>query len=145
LIALPLIGTGLCVEASWSEGKRAISERAKGDMPVASMFAVASVLDGVNAVVSLVESGIIWKHHISEHRHHETGTFEASDCDVSSAVTNLPTSHEVLSWTSIEAALQWADVNPYMVFAGPTLAVAATAAAIAAEVMCEIHAKEKLA
>lgn len=69
LIALPLLGTGLCVQAAWSEARRATRERS--DPLTARIFTTAAVLDGANAIVGLGECAIVWKHHIATEGQHK--------------------------------------------------------------------------
>ena len=95
------------------------------------MFAGASALDGLNAVVSVSEMAILWRHcGVEDH-----AKSASSACD---ALQEVPL-QALPSWSSVERALEWADVSPVMVYAGPVLAVAATLTAIAGEVLAQVR------
>ncbi len=137
LIALPLLGSGLCFEACWSETKRARKERADaGDKLVGNLFASAAALDGMNGVVGLAEATILWKHR-NEHRGPDEAGAVAHVCDVPIPEVHVPAHPLHAAWQAVEHSLEWAELNPAFVYAGPVLAIAATAVAVAAEVLSQ--------
>ena len=131
LIALPLLGAGLCFEALWSESKRAMKERRAGDTLVSNLFATAAVVDGANGVVGLAEAAVLWKH--------QSEAPATNVCDIPIPDITVPAHPLQATWHAVERSLEWAELSPAFVYVGPVLAVTATAVAVAAEILAQQH------